>query len=109
MPTNRDSRLAASAGAAGAASKKKCGRGGRDRRPWPKGAGMNSHQANIDAAAGARSLVAAVAVALADLERSTGGLNALEQAEAERIRQACGRLLECASELTKSALVVAGS
>jgi hypothetical protein len=76
--------------------------------PYPIGAGMNT-QRSTNPAAGARALVAAVTVSLADLKRATGGLSPLEQAEAERIRHACQRLLQCAEELSQSALVVAGS
>jgi hypothetical protein len=65
---------------------------------------------HIDAAAGdARSLVAAVETTLAELSRSTGGLNALELAEEQRIRLAARRLLQCAEELAQAKLLVPGS
>jgi hypothetical protein len=51
----------------------------------------------------------AVSATLNDLALSTGGVAPLEQAEAERIRHACERLLQCTDEIAKSALVVAGS
>jgi methylphosphotriester-DNA--protein-cysteine methyltransferase len=70
---------------------------------------MTNKTPNTDAAAGARALVAATEQTLNDLVRSTGGLTPLERAEAERIRQACRRLLQCARELAGSELVVAGS
>ena len=70
---------------------------------------MQTKTPHTDPAAGARTLVAAAEQTLNDLVRSTGGLTALELAEAERIRQACRRLLQCAEELAGNELVVAGS
>jgi len=70
---------------------------------------MTHMKEHIDAVAGAVALVAAVNESLADLARSTGGLDALERAEEQRIRQACGRLLQAAEELGGGELVVAGS
>ena len=73
------------------------------------GGDMNNQTSHTDPASGARALVAAVERTLKDLIRSTGGLTPLELAEAERIRHACRRLLQCAEELAGSEFVVAGS
>jgi len=70
---------------------------------------MNPKTPKIDSAADARSLVAAVEATLAELATSTGGLNALELAEQQRIRLAAGRLLQCAEELAAAELLVPGS
>jgi hypothetical protein len=71
---------------------------------------MNAKTPKIDSAVGdAGLLVAAVEATLAELATSTGGLNALERAEQERIRLAAGRLLQCAKELAAAELLVPGS
>jgi hypothetical protein len=70
---------------------------------------MNTQTPKINSAADARSLVAAVETTLAELAESTGGLNALELAEQQRIRLAAGRLLQCAEELASAELLVPGS
>jgi hypothetical protein len=60
--------------------------------------------------ASSQRLAASAEAAVADLERQFAtGLNALERAQADRVRAALARLLECARGLASGGLMIPGS
>jgi hypothetical protein len=72
----------------------------------------NSNEAGLASAPNviARRFAAAAEAALVDLlERFPAGIGAVELAQAEGIRAAAARLLECADRLARDGLMIAGS
>ena len=73
---------------------------------------INSEEAGLAPApeTGAPRFAAAAEAAIADLERRfRAGMDAVEQAQAEGIRAAVERLLECATRLGRDGLMISGS